>query len=269
MIIQYLSDLHLERYYDNINIIDYNNYIKKHDECDIICLAGDICSCVDDYNFSQFTKFLDWITKKFKHVIHIPGNHEYYNLAKYFPLDKKYSKEYTDYKLSNLNDKYSNYYFLNNNTKIINDVLFIGTTLWTHIGSDNNQVILKYMNDFKFIYTQGCKLKLLTIEQYNKYHEISKIWLQETLKNNTIQKIVLITHHKPFTNKEKLNNLDECFEVDIDYLFEKSISIIYGHTHDQYKESFEKDSNYFQIVSNPIGYTHENILFDNCATIEI
>ena len=72
MQIQIASDLHIE--YIN-QPIDVDDFIKP--VAPILVLAGDIGSL---YLYDQLHKFLSDLSNKFKHILYIPGNHEFYTL---------------------------------------------------------------------------------------------------------------------------------------------------------------------------------------------
>ena len=65
--IQYASDIHLE-----IRPSKFRRILTPVG--DILILAGDI-----GHPFRRtYAQFLDWCSRNFKHVILVPGNHEYY-----------------------------------------------------------------------------------------------------------------------------------------------------------------------------------------------
>ena len=90
--IQYASDLHLEMYTNRDEISD-NPIIPVGD---VLVLAGDITKMNDSHYSDQI---FDYFSEKWKLVIMIPGNHEYYNadykLLKEPKLNKKI-RENTD-----------------------------------------------------------------------------------------------------------------------------------------------------------------------------
>ena len=83
---------------------------------------------------------------------------------------------------------------LNDHIKIDN-FLFYGTTLWTHIKPDNAGYIYSTMNDYAKIYTDNHSN--LTIEKGNKIHFDQMEKLTKFLNSNGDSEIVVITHHCP------------------------------------------------------------------------
>ena len=78
--INYISDLHLEFYGDDVNFEKVMNF---DNDAEIICLAGDI-----GYpEHPNYEKFLSFISGKFKYVFLITGNHEYYHLNNNIPIN--------------------------------------------------------------------------------------------------------------------------------------------------------------------------------------
>lgn len=69
----------------------------------------------------RFRDFLKWCSFQFPHVIYIAGNHEFYH------GNWKASIQYLRDECS----KFDNVYFLEQDLKVIDDVTFIGATLWT------------------------------------------------------------------------------------------------------------------------------------------
>jgi len=135
MLIKVMSDLHLEASPD----WRPNSYPK---DCDTtLVLAGDICEIERS---SYLEAFLKDMSEQFKYVLHVPGNHEYYG------GHIKYSAEKLDKIIKELN----NVYLLNNNSIILENTKFIGTTLWTNV--NNNNPLSKFdlengMNDYRKI----------------------------------------------------------------------------------------------------------------------
>ena len=92
-----------------------------------------------------------------------------------------------------VNNNLSNVTFLNNSCEEYNDVLFVGTTLWSKIPSMNmNDICL--MNDFK-------QIEDMTYDTYNLLHYKSCSFITDTLamvkkeEKYKDKKIVMITHH--------------------------------------------------------------------------
>ena len=137
MKIKLVSDLHLE--FSDIMIPNDADY-------DLLILSGDIMVAQDLHdhqepastadqmaianntglgrrqaNAQRFRDFLKRCSFQFPHVIYIAGNHEFYN-GKFFASLVHLREECA---------KYPNVYFLENDVKVINDIVFMGATLWT------------------------------------------------------------------------------------------------------------------------------------------
>jgi predicted phosphohydrolase len=237
----YFSDLHLEFISPN-NIQQFINKIPPSKN-DICILAGDIG---DPYQ-TNYSIFMDFITNNFKKTFVITGNHEYYNKTK--------TVQETNEFLYNYFQQFDNITFLNNSYEIYEDVCFVGTTLWSKITNPKYEICdVTKIPQFNYI-------------EYNKLHEISIQFLEDTLQNNT--NCVVITHHVPsdtLTHPKYKNqmllpynqwfccNMDEFIQTNKD----KIICWIYGHTHTPSKALI----NNVPFLCNPIGYPGENYEFD-------
>ena len=158
MKIKLVSDLHLE--FSDINI-------KNDEGCDVLILSGDIMIAEELYDHAasdfspysngaladlgrkmqrvaRFRDFLKRVSFQFPHVVYIAGNHEFYH-GKW------------DRTLKVLHDecaKFPNVYFLEQESKIIDDVTFLCGTLWTDMNKEDPMTmatIRGVMNDYRII----------------------------------------------------------------------------------------------------------------------
>ncbi len=268
VVIQIASDLHID-----INS-PTEDMLKKG--ADILCLAGDICSCGKDEDYEIFYEFIKQESINYKFIIHIAGNHEYYGHDDIDTIKNKFRKlehEFTNYKF--LDDDI--FEFIEDHKKYI----FIGSTLWSFIPHWAQFYIKNYMNDYKNINVltptnhKGLKFKRhLTPIDTQRFHHESKKFIEDALnnlnpgsKNMGNTNIVLITHHKPIWDIKPGNKITQfAFETHLENIFEKNIKLaIHGHTHEKY----DRIVNNTRIVSNPRGYVNECPDYDNNFCIDI
>lgn len=138
------SDLHLE--FGDLDIVNT-------DGADVLILSGDILVARDmtqhdpyqtlglEYRSNRYHDFMQRCSAQFPHVIFILGNHEHYN--------GDFAKTYTH--LKDVLGYLKNVYVLEKEIKQINDVTFIGGTLWTDMNQRDSLTLYhmrKMMNDF-------------------------------------------------------------------------------------------------------------------------
>jgi len=263
MIINYLSDIHLEFFKPHIN---FDKVFRFPENGEILCLAGDI-----GYPESEiYTRFLQYCTKYFKYIYLIAGNHEYY-------CGK--NKEKTIQKTNNLINKIcsnlKNVYFLNNQN-VYNeeyDIYIIGTTLWTETESSNKELLLGY-NDFNQIYYEYQDHRCCMNEEYmdllnSESIEFLEIEL-EKLKNSN-SRVLVITHHLPtyelIHDKYKNHPQSFLFANHLDNYFEKYKidAWICGHSHAKMNLTIKNT----QLFLNPIGYPGENLRYNTNETFNL
>ena len=145
MKVAYCSDLHLE--FGDLRL-------ENTEGADVLVLAGDIVvarevsfhktryKMTQDKNYNgRFYDFFKRVSEQFKHVVYVVGNHEHYSFD---------FKETVEHLKENLK-VFPNIYLLDKDCKLIDDVMFIGGTLWTDVnGSDSEAMnyISRRMNDF-------------------------------------------------------------------------------------------------------------------------
>lgn len=258
--LQIISDLHLEFREGQIP------YIKK--VAPHIALLGDIGK---PHSFA-YSRLIANLAHRFQTVIIIAGNHEYFG-----GIAKKYTVYEIKTRIREIASRFPNVHFLDNSSLMLEGVRILGTTLWTHIPRHLMQIARKKVNDYRMIYLSRVQLDHSTIaapltpEVTSAWHDQSVAWLKNELTKDLITPTIVLTHHAPTgrnTSNPSFSNQDMrfCYHSDLDYLVLKPpvIAIGFGHTHwpsDQIL-SFDTTSEYLvRVVSNPLGYPHEELYF--------
>jgi predicted phosphodiesterase len=235
MKLQIFSDVHCE-YLDNIKFVRHINV-----KADILVLAGDI----GQPSLPIYKDFLLAMSKMFKKIFIIAGNHENYNST----------IEETNKQISSI-VKLTNITFLNNSYEDYQGYRFIGTTLWSNI------------KDKRYLTNDLHLINNFSLEKYNKLHEESVEFIKNMIKTSD-KPIVCITHYLPsmtLTDRRYNRLYDQCYASDLDYLIRDPIKVwIHGHTHRR-QQSF---INGITVLCNPIGYKGENNNVSYHETIEL
>ena len=148
MKISIASDIHLE--FGDLFINNDNN-------ADVLILSGDICVAADigrpdPHNFlegarsNRVTDFFKRCSFQFPHVVYIMGNHEHYN-GDFATSGNKIKSMLESNMLSNV-------YLLDKEVKTIDEVTFVGGTLWTDMNNSDEMTlshIRGMMNDFRCV----------------------------------------------------------------------------------------------------------------------
>ena len=219
-----LTDIHDE--YDNFDRFYSWREINKIYP-DVLILSGDI-TC-----YSKMEKFLRSAAKNAEQVILVKGNHECYG-HNLLTVAKDFKEMVKDLE---------NVHILERESVIINDVRFIGATLWTDLG--NNPLmearIACSLNDFYHIDENDDKL---TINTWLSEHRKDLAFLYDELFNKEYGgETVVITHHSP-TMEGALKdgsiytpNING-YGSDLRDVVENSNAKywFYGHTHYNYNE---------------------------------
>jgi Icc-related predicted phosphoesterase len=265
--IGFTSDLHLE-----MRRFNFKNIIKMNS--DVLCLAGDICACGNPQDFIYLKAFLKYICPKYKYIIHVPGNHEYYSENVNY-ITKENTIQYINKKLKNLQNEFNNYIFLNNESITLNinskPYVFLGTILWSYINPRNYEEIEEIMNDYNHIYyIINSKIEKFNVPYMQKLFNKNYNFIKNCIKNlDKNSNCVLITHHKPIILNKSNDIMNEAYETDLSELIANKNSpinyAIHGHTHQQ----FYKKINNTIFLSNPKGYINQHTLFKKNWVIEL
>ena len=159
------SDIHLE--FGDINLQNTEN-------ANVLILSGDICVASDlgkpdPYNIMEgarsqrFADFFKRCSFQFPHVIYVMGNHEHYH-GDFTHTAEKFKSLFKMYELSNI-------YLLDKEVKVIDDITFIGGTLWTDMNKEDPltlHAMKKMMNDFRCVLNSNRQVNFRTTVPVDK-----------------------------------------------------------------------------------------------------
>lgn len=253
------SDLHLDK-----QDFCLSRLVSPEDKKRGLIIAGDICTLLE---VAIFNETLDYFARHFKFVIYVMGNHEY-SFQNLFKAPQLVSEI-----IQRLN--HQNIFVLNNQSLVLEGVLFLGSTLWTDLSQYKQQLIRKPHEKIKPFFsdssTMPSPLECFTL--LNTLHQEQREWLFAELRkeNATIKAKVVISHHAPSfnsTHPEFAKASDDYFyasDLENDIKKSKPTVWIHGHTHCFCNYQIGKT----QILSNPLGLPRENTGFRKNCIIDL
>ena len=257
------SDLHLE--FEDINL-------KNTEGAEVLILSGDIMLAEDLHNHpptvvspyesytelgarqkaaQRFRDFLSRVSFQFPHVVYVAGNHEFYHGRWGASLDH----------LREACSAYPNIYFLENDVKVINEVSFIGATLWTDMNKGDPltlHAISDMMNDFRIIRNDEHGYTKLRPAHAMYRHQQTLAYLKAVLPDMKDKKVVFVGHHAPSAMSTHPKYAGD-YLMNGGYRSELSEMILdnpqivlwtHGHMHDP----FDYNIGTTRVVCNPRGY---------------
>jgi hypothetical protein len=202
----------------------------------------------------RFRDFLKRCSFQFPHVIYIMGNHEFYNGKFYAGID--YMRDEVA--------KFPNVYMLEQDTKIIDDVVFVGGTLWTNMNKRDPltmHAIEGMMNDFRIIRNDYRSYAPMSALDVAIRHDKTLQYIKLVLDQNKDKKCVVVGHHSPSFQSvhpsyahETLMNGGYHSDLSEFILDHPQIKLwTHGHTH----YPFDYMLGETRIVCNPRGYEND------------
>jgi predicted phosphodiesterase len=257
------SDLHLE--FQDINL-------KNDEGAEVLILSGDIMIAEDLHNHpptvtnpyapyidlgsrqkaaQRFRDFLSRVSAEFPHVVYVAGNHEFYHGRWGASLGH----------LRETCALYPNIYFLERDVKVINDVTFIGATLWTDCNKGDPltlHALGDMMNDYRVIRNDEKGFTKLRPAHTMWRHQQTLAYLKAVLPDMKYNRVVFVGHHGPSTMSTHPRYVNETL-MNGGYRSELSEMILdnpqiklwtHGHMHDP----FDYMIGTTRVVCNPRGY---------------
>jgi len=268
------SDLHLE-----FGDLEFDN----SNRADVLILSGDILVAQDitqhdphnimgaEYRSNRYHNFMQRCCEQFAHVIYIMGNHEHYNGD--FAKTESHLKDVLGY-LKNL-------YILEREIKVIDDVTFVGGTLWTDMNREDPLTLYhmtRMMNDFRIIGNSNKNVNYKTFDDIDypdkptfrtraakfspedtvEEHGKMRGYVQQIVQGKTDQKFVVVGHHAPSrlsTHEQYAHDtvMNGGYSSELDAFIQDHPQIrlwTHGHTH----HNFDYMIGETRVVCNPRGY---------------
>ena len=157
----------------------------------------------------------------------------------------------------------SNVHLLERDTFVLDDVTFLGTTLWTDFNilgqkSSTKKYAAARINDYKKIYFGSKKTLFETADAEEEFRKNVE-WLDETVPNVETKKTVILTHFAPSMDSVPEEFHDDILSGGFASNLEERIHKwkpkvwIHGHLHTSYNYHIGDT----RIVANPRGYPKE------------
>jgi hypothetical protein len=232
--------------------------------------GDDFVVCCGDISGDRFTTE-KWVKENIKNGVFVEGNHLGYEHVTRDINDTRC--ESIKYLKRKFNGKVR---FLENNIYIVEDVVFVGCTLFTDFNLNNDIEYCKLlaqrcMNDYKYVFVKYKDyIKRITPENTIKYHNASVKFINETCKKYKDNKIVVVTHHAPSIHSinENFKNdmLNAAYASNLEWIMKENDNLVlwcHGHTH--HNVDYIKHGT--RVVCNTLGYFNKTVDIKNYGTI--
>lgn len=231
-----VSDLHLE----------FGDFEVPEVAADAVVVAGDL---------HVGTRGLEWAAKRLPDVpiIYVLGNHEYYkHVMPDLIISIREEARRIDERI----------HVLDRAAVQLDDVVFLGTTLWTDfaLGGDQSAgmaIAEQVLTDFWAI-RYGLDQRELKPADLLRVHERERWWLEETLARYHDEKVVVVTHHPPSARSVPDFAMEDewcgVYASHLDRVVEDSGAALWIHGHVHTPADYVAGDT--RVLSNPRGYVN-------------
>jgi predicted phosphodiesterase len=234
--IQIASDLHIEQFDETP---DPSDLITP--AADVLILAGDVGSL---YRYEQLQHFLYELCQGFKHVLYIPGNHEFY----YVRNSHRLTMDALRARLYSLQRSIRNLYVLERKSVIINDVKIVGATLWSNPLIEVPRYIVRIHG--------------IDTEMYREMHKEDLRFVEDSLNEEDDKRTLVVTHYTP-----SFDTLRDCHRKKVKHhslyasnlerlLDGRAQTWVCGHVHSNFDYVTGGGT---RVVGNQVGKTNDNL----------
>lgn len=210
----------------------------------VLILAGDI----GKMGLPNFKEFFDYCSKNWATTIYVPGNHEYYNSSKTYVKLKSSYREFFE--------SYDNVHFLDNGLIEMDNIVIVGSTLWSIPVSTENLSDFKQIKEFNEATNRTTGISLSTFKQL--HCDAKNYIIEQIAAAPTTKKVLVVTHFPPTSWKTSAPKYptNPYFATDIlDEISKDKISAwLFGHTHHSCDIITPTG---IRLIANQVGYISE------------
>lgn len=247
--IQIASDTHVE-FYESFSEIP--ELITP--SAPILGLLGDIGNPA----LPTYRDFLYHQATRFKLVLVLAGNHEYYSPSSAPPHPTMGELNQAIYDICAAAPR-KNIVYLDKGLVELGEFVIMGCILWSDIPEDMKQQAASSMNDYRLIYKTRRHLNfpeaVFSPDDSVAAHKDQLQWLQTQIQASMSKgkKAVVLTHHTP---TYRIRGSGLAFSSSLEYMFKnKGTNVaVWAHGHTHYND--DKIIEGTRVVSNMVGYKH-------------
>ena len=218
---------------------------------------------------------LSWmqlVAPRFKYVVLVLGNHDYW--------EKNIDHEASKTKLELARQGLKNVYLLDDDVFVLDQVKFIGSTLWTDYKNGNPMTMMRsgVMRDYDLI-RQGSNYQKLQPQHVLDIHRVSRKFIfDNATRDDPDQKVVVVTHMAPSSQSidERYQSNPSDYETNFYYFSELAEPLhdprveidlwFHGHTHTPKDYTIDRT----RVIVNPRGYQgYETTGYDPLLRLEV
>jgi hypothetical protein len=248
MLIDIVSDMHLR------DLTDLGDQFYTAN-APVLAVLGDMCEV---RQIKKMLPIFKRMSDSWERVLFILGNHEFY----YGCLDS--TPDYIREELS----RYKNIHVLDNDAVAIEDVTFIGTTLWSDMHRNDPMTKLECkrgISDYFYIFPslKGVlsRGRAISPDDTVSLFNINTVFINEMLRVfGDSEKIALLTHHAPSYQSiapyYKTSIFNGAFASNLEHIMVDNTKIklwAHGHCHSDFDYNVEQ----CRVVCHPKGYVGE------------
>lgn len=239
-----VSDLHIPSYQDG-------DLRGLKPTAPVLALLGDICEV---HNFFKIREFFEYVSKNWRYVLYVPGNHEFYGGNLQSSIDE----------MRSFLSPFRNIVLMDNDVVVIDNVRYVGSTLWSDMENENPLTMLackNLINDYHCIRkTVRGKEVIITPEDTVKLYHKNVNFIKTMLELSCDPFNVVLTHHAPSYksvsprfvgnagNGGFVSNLDE-------FILDRPKILVWAHGHSH--SCVDYNIGKCRVVGNPLGYARE------------
>ncbi len=224
-----------------------------------LIIAGDLWTSRKYLAFCGEHFWLATVAKRFYCVIFVLGNHDLW--------DSNISNEYNNVRNDLAKSGLTNVYLIQDSQIVIDNVKFLGGTLWTDMNKQDPLTRLSWQNamanDRKYITIGNAYHKIKESDVLAAHFKTRSYIFDNATRDNSNQKIVVISHHAPTNLSIDDRYADDTLragyyhsDIGNEIAYSEIDLWFHGHTHNSVNYLVHQ----CRVVNNPRGYHYDDML---------